>query len=209
MKIESLTLALTALNLLMNELVASGNARATDFGWPAALKAAEAAKAAIEADLAEPNAAHPPEKTLELLLNLASTYAMHASAVASDSGTNAADLERSHADKESSHAAFIAALSQTINPVKEVVRVAYSQLTPIELAQWVPITEELLSATDYDQVLWIACKDGSVVSGKYKWRQGHNPDRFIETGCGDMWAYDATHIKLFLKPGHPANLNQG
>ena len=207
MKIETSTLALTAVNLLMKELIDSGNAQASDFGWTAARNAAMAATAALQADLAETKAAPPQAETLEMLLDLASTYAVLVSEVASDGFTSTAAMETANADMESSHAAFIAALTQAINPVKEVVRVAYSQLTPVDLAEWVPITAELLNATDYDQVLWIACKDGSVVSGKYEWRQGHNPDRFIETGSGDMWAYDATHIKLFLKPTHPASLN--
>jgi hypothetical protein len=70
---------------------------------------------------------------------------------------------------------------------------------------WVPVTKELLQAQHpwLYKPMWIAMKDGSILMGRYEWRQGRNPDRFLSDGV-DEWAYDASHVMPLLVPAHPS-----
>jgi hypothetical protein len=72
---------------------------------------------------------------------------------------------------------------------------------------WVPVTEKLLQEQHgwLSQQMWIAMKDGSIFSGVYEWRQGWYPDRFLLDGCGDVWAFEASHVMPLIKPQHPGD----
>lgn len=73
--------------------------------------------------------------------------------------------------------------------------------------EWLEVTPELLSdMPSCETKYWIALKDGSVEVGKYEWWQGREPDRFILNDRYDIWAYEASHIRLYNPPTHP---NQG
>ena len=76
--------------------------------------------------------------------------------------------------------------------------------------QWVPVTKELLSAQHpwlYES-MWIAMKDGSVMTGHYAWMQGRYPDRFLVGDCASLWAFEATHVMPMNQPKHPAKLKE-
>jgi hypothetical protein len=76
--------------------------------------------------------------------------------------------------------------------------------------QWVPVTKELLSAQHpwlYES-MWIAMKDGSVMTGHYAWMQGRYPDRFLVGDCASFWAFEATHVMPMNQPKHPAKLKE-
>ena len=86
-------------------------------------------------------------------------------------------------------------------------RVEYYTTPPAAQRQWVPVTKELLSAQHpwlYESV-WIAMKDGSVMSGHYAWMQGRYPDRFLVGDCASLWAFEATHVMPMNQPKHPAS----
>jgi hypothetical protein len=76
---------------------------------------------------------------------------------------------------------------------------------PAAQPEWVPVTKELLNAQHpwlYEQ-MWIAMKDGSVMTGHYKWMQGRYPDRFVLGSLTHVWAFEATHVMPFSQPKHP------
>jgi hypothetical protein len=76
---------------------------------------------------------------------------------------------------------------------------------PAAQRQWVPVTKELLSAQHpwlYES-MWIAVKDGSVMTGHYAWMQGRYPDRFLVGDCASLWAFEATHVMPMNQPKHP------
>ena len=86
-------------------------------------------------------------------------------------------------------------------------RVEYYTTPPAAQRQWVPVTKELLSAQHpwlYES-MWIAMKDGSVMSGHYAWMQGRYPDRFLVGDCASLWAFEATHVMPMNQPKHPAS----
>lgn len=62
---ETKQLALEALKLLKAEMIASGNAGARDYGWPAASEATAKAIEALEADI-KATATAPPQQNLSL-----------------------------------------------------------------------------------------------------------------------------------------------
>lgn len=71
--------------------------------------------------------------------------------------------------------------------------------------EWVPVTQQLLNAQHpwlYES-MWIAMKDGSVMTGHYQWIQGRYPDRFIIGDCASLWAFEATHVMPMNQPKHP------
>jgi hypothetical protein len=78
---------------------------------------------------------------------------------------------------------------------------------PKQNVDWVPVTEKLLQEQHgwLSQQMWIAMKDGSIFSGVYEWRQGRYPDRFLLDGCGDVWAFEASHVMPLIKPKHPGD----
>jgi hypothetical protein len=81
---------------------------------------------------------------------------------------------------------------------------------PAAQRQWVPVTKELLSAQHpwlYES-MWIAMKDGSVMTGHYAWMQGRYPDRFLVGDCASLWAFEATHVMPMNQPKHPAKLKE-
>ena len=81
---------------------------------------------------------------------------------------------------------------------------------PAAQRQWVPVTKELLSAQHpwlYES-MWIAMKDGSVMTGYYAWMQGRYPDRFLVGDCASLWAFEATHVMPMNQPKHPAKLKE-
>ena len=71
--------------------------------------------------------------------------------------------------------------------------------------RWEPVTQKLLNAQHswLYKDMWIAMKDGSVMTGYYKWMQGRCPDRFIVGDCASLWAFEATHVMPMNKPKHP------
>jgi hypothetical protein len=71
--------------------------------------------------------------------------------------------------------------------------------------QWVPVTQALLNEQHpwLYETMWIAMKDGRVLTGHYEWRQGWNPDRFNTADGYDEWAFDASHVMPLMKPTHP------
>lgn len=73
-----------------------------------------------------------------------------------------------------------------------------------DLEQWVPVTRALLNGQHpwLYHPMWIAMKDGKVLQGHYKWRQGRYPDRFL-TDAGDEWAFDAAYVMPMVKPAPP------
>lgn len=76
---------------------------------------------------------------------------------------------------------------------------------PAPAAAWVPVTQALLNE-QHDWLyrpMWIARKDGTVLTGHYEWRQGRNPDRFYTEAGGDEWAFDATHVMPIVPPTAP------
>jgi hypothetical protein len=80
-----------------------------------------------------------------------------------------------------------------------------------EPVAWVPVTETLLNEQHpwLYKTMWIAMKDGRVLTGRYEWRQGRNPDRFYPDGAGDEWAYDASHVMPLQAPAHPSTTPPG
>jgi hypothetical protein len=71
--------------------------------------------------------------------------------------------------------------------------------------RWEPVTPKLLAAQHpwlYEQ-MWIALKDGSVVTGHYEWMQGRKPDRFWIAERAHVWAFEATHVMPMIKPQAP------
>ena len=81
---------------------------------------------------------------------------------------------------------------------------------PAAQRKWVPVTKELLSAQHpwlYES-MWIAMKDGRVMTGHYAWMQGRYPDRFLVGDCASLWAFEATHVMPMNQPKHPAKLKE-
>ncbi len=69
---------------------------------------------------------------------------------------------------------------------------------------WVKVTEPLL----LNQPEWLygplwICNNGYVLSGKYKWRQGRNPDRFDCDDGQDISALNNCYIRPLIKPKPP------
>lgn len=90
------------------------------------------------------------------------------------------------------------------NQIQAVLQAALIAQKRVEPG-WVPVTEALLNAQEpwLYEPMWIALKGGRVVTGRYEWRQGRNPDRFYADGAGDYWAYDASHVAPFTAPASP------
>jgi hypothetical protein len=89
----------------------------------------------------------------------------------------------------------------------DMMREALKEAFPVqELVAWVPITETLMNEQHpwLYKTMWITMKDGRVLTGRYEWRQGRNPDRFYPDGAGDEWAYDASHVIPLQAPAHPS-----
>jgi hypothetical protein len=102
--------------------------------------------------------------------------------------------------------------------VRKILESAYynappaAQPAPVqEPVAWVPVTETLLNEQHpwLYKTMWIAMKDGRVLTGRYEWRQGRNPDRFYPDGAGDEWAYDASHVMPLQAPAHPSTTPPG
>jgi hypothetical protein len=70
---------------------------------------------------------------------------------------------------------------------------------------WMPVTQKLLNAQHswLYKDMWIAMKDGGVMTGHYKWMQGRCPDRFIIGSNTNIWAFEATHVMPMNQPKHP------
>jgi hypothetical protein len=76
--------------------------------------------------------------------------------------------------------------------------------------RWEPVTQKLLNAQHpwlYESI-WIAMKDGRVMTGHYAWMQGRYPDRFLVGDCASLWAFEATHVMPMNQPKHPAKLKE-
>jgi hypothetical protein len=71
--------------------------------------------------------------------------------------------------------------------------------------RWEPVTQKLLNAQHswLYKDMWIAMKDGGLMTGHYKWMQGRCPDRFIIGSNTNIWAFEATHVMPMNKPKHP------
>ena len=71
--------------------------------------------------------------------------------------------------------------------------------------QWAPVTQALLNEQHpwLYEPMWIAMKDGRVLTGHYQWCQGRYPDQFVCDGAGNEWALDASHVMPLIKPAHP------
>lgn len=71
--------------------------------------------------------------------------------------------------------------------------------------KWIPVTQELLNEQHewLHKPMWIALKNGPVIIGKYEWRQGWNPDRFVGEEYGDLWAFEASHVMELTPPTRP------
>lgn len=71
--------------------------------------------------------------------------------------------------------------------------------------EWVPVTQELLNAQHpwLYKDMWIAMKDGGLMTGHYKWMQGRYPDRFVIGSNTHVWAFEATHVMPMNQPKHP------
>ena len=69
-------------------------------------------------------------------------------------------------------------------------------------SKWIPVTRELLDEQHewLYKPMWIALEHGPVVTGKYEWWQGWHPDRFVSVECGDVWAFDASHVMEIIPP---------
>jgi hypothetical protein len=81
---------------------------------------------------------------------------------------------------------------------------------PAAQRQWTPMSKELLTSQVhwlYKQ-MWIALKDGSVMTGVYDWRQGRYPDRLLLDGAGDVWAFEAEYVMPVVQPEHPNKLKE-
>jgi hypothetical protein len=70
---------------------------------------------------------------------------------------------------------------------------------------WVAVTQELLNSQEpwLYSPMWIALKDGLVVTGYYEWQQGRCPDRLITNQRGNIAAFNATHVMPVLVPSTP------
>jgi hypothetical protein len=82
-------------------------------------------------------------------------------------------------------------------------------VTGKEHSEWVPVTKDLLAAQHpwlYEE-MWLAMKDGGVMTGHYKWMQGRDPDRFVIGGCTYVWAFKATHVMPVNRPKHPTSIS--
>lgn len=90
---------------------------------------------------------------------------------------------------------------------KEMLNRRIAALTALPAAQpeWVPVTQELLNAQHpwLYKDMWIAMKDGGVMTGHYKWMQGRYPDRFVIGSSTHVWAFEATHVMPMNQPKHP------
>jgi Lar family restriction alleviation protein len=76
---------------------------------------------------------------------------------------------------------------------------------------WVEVTQSLLNSQPnwIYRTIWIAMKDGRVLTGRYTWRQGRNPERFVTEGGWDEWALDASHVMPMAIPAHPRHQLEG
>lgn len=83
-----------------------------------------------------------------------------------------------------------------------------SRIPMPEAAQgaWLTVDASLINriSQEDDQEYWLCLKSGSVVKGRYVWRQGHDPDRFIgEVGDVPALGGYVTHIMGFKAPVPP------
>lgn len=104
--------------------------------------------------------------------------------------------------------------SRAVSQVKArhlaALRDALDATPPATQTEWVPVTKELLAAQHpwlYEE-MWLAMKDGSLMTGHYQWMQGRYPDRFIVGDCASLWAFEATHVMPMNRPEHPSKLKE-
>lgn len=74
---------------------------------------------------------------------------------------------------------------------------------------WELLTDERIKSEDFNGMYWLALKNGTVTTGYYQWRQGHNPYGFNTEEQGRISASDVSHIAPLAEPAHPGITAQG
>lgn len=83
----------------------------------------------------------------------------------------------------------------------------------VDAAGWIAVDQALInriSQEDSDTDYWLYLFSGTVCKGRYLWRQGHSPDRFVgEVGDVPALGNYVSHIAPFKTPPSPPKVGIG